>query len=305
MRSINNECTCYEFIDNVLNRMQIKYKLDFEGACIRLLSEEITEPKGDKSGTEWNQMIENYPRVWDADNTNIMLALYCVLFPKVKINIDGEGIECLRDVNVDYFGIKGRVGETLNSFNTMCGDNSKNRRIISDKESAKLLDSLITQFSRDYHKPGNFMPFPATLNVDPKDKREKWGIHIHGDFFDVKLRIIKKEWDDILKGTSSVGLLNRNKAFFEPFKDVGFIGFCEYFYLGDYLKSSVDIADLCDHSGNTHKYIGALPEPNDELQCSKYINNATRIIGSRTERMANQLECLMKEWRGEKAVYEK
>ncbi|GKS12900.1 hypothetical protein YDYSY3_39000 [Paenibacillus chitinolyticus] len=294
MRNINNECKCYEYIDIVLNKMESEYKLDFEDACIRLLSEEIIEPKGFKSGTDWNQMVDNYPRKWDADNTNIMLALYCVLFPKIKLNKDGEGVECLKDVNIDYFGYKGRVGETLNSFGTMCGEGSKNRRIIKDKESAKHLDSLITQFSHDYHKPGNFIPFPATLNVPPEEYESEWGIRIHGDFFDVKLRIIKEEWDDILKGTSSVGLLNRNKSFFEPFKDVGFIGFCEYFYLGDYLKSG-EIEDLCDHSGNTHKYIGALPEPNDELQCSKYINNATRIIGSRTERMANQLVCLMRE----------
>lgn len=181
MRNINNECKCYAFIDSVLKKMESEYKLDFQGACKRLLSNEITIPEDGKSGMKWKQMVEGYTRCWDADNTNIMLSLYCVLFPKIKLNIDGERVECLRDVNINYFGIKGRVGETLNSLNTMCGENAKNRRIINDKESAKHLDSLITQFSHDYHKPGNFMPFPATLNVPPNNQRE-WGIHIHGDF---------------------------------------------------------------------------------------------------------------------------
>lgn len=113
------------------------------------------------------------------------------------------------------------------------------------------------------------------------------------------MSIIKAKWDDLLNGTSSISLLNQNRAFFEPFKEDGFIGFCKYFYLDDYIDSkSGDIKQLCDHSGTTHRYIGSLPDPCDEQQCILYIENATKIIDSRTKSMAKSLEILMNEWRG-------
>lgn len=240
----------------------------------------IAEPDVPK-GNQVFQVSSSYRGSWDADNINIMRALYCILFSEIK-----QSKQCLRTSRANFYEAKTpeRIGETLNSYNTMLGDE---RLFKENIQVNKDFQMRLNEFKCTYHKPGNFMPFPSSLNYSNGYDNKGW--NYLGDFFDVKLSIIKKQWRNIGQGTTEVPLLNMNKDFFAPFTD--FKEFCKYFYLEKYLNDG-EIEFLCNHEGYCNR-----PKPFTIIECRNYMDNATDIINYRSDKMAENLNTILSEWR--------
>jgi hypothetical protein len=253
--------------------------LSLPDSCKYILSKEIIHPFKE-SGDDYFQVSSTYKSPWDADNTNIMRALYCLLFPKIK-NRD----TCLRESGIIFYEAKRRerIGETLNSYNTMLGPKKLGLLHATDDFMLKLKD-----FHHSYHKPGNFIPFPGSLNITKGYDNTGW--NYLGDFFDVKLKIIKSQWDKIHSGDSYVPLLNLNKDFFCNFKT--FEDYCSYFYLEKYLNANKEIKYLCKHNG-----YNKTPYPFTMNDCIEYIKNALDIINYRSNKMADSLATILTQWR--------
>ncbi|MCY7716962.1 hypothetical protein [Bacillus altitudinis] len=274
---------CLKYINSYLNNLrENNNQNDLLSLCKLLTHSEIKEPSANYKGNDFNQMPSLYGSpYWDADNTNIMLAIYCVLFENIKQNN-----ECFKDDNLRFYEYPwpGRVGETLNSFGTMFGSKNAQNRLANllvslDEKKKKHLAKQIELFRSKYHTPGNFMPFPGSLNY-PTSKYNTKGWNYLGDFFGVKLKIIKENWEKLIEQKSEIVLLNLNSEFFKKFKN-GFDEFQIYFYLEKYEELNFN---LCDHSGNNK-----IPNPFDYEGCIKYISNATKIIDYRSEKMAKKL----------------
>ena len=82
------------------------------------MTQTIAEPD-EPRGNQVFQISSSYRGSWDADNINILKALYCILFPKIK-----QSKQCLRTSKANFYKARTpeRIGETLNSYNTMLGD---------------------------------------------------------------------------------------------------------------------------------------------------------------------------------------
>lgn len=254
-------------------------KLSLLDSCKYALSEEIIKPF-EESGEDYFQVSSTYKTPWDADNTNIMRALYCLLFPKIKIDS-----KCLREANIMFYEAKRpeRIGETLNSYNTMLGSK---KLLLLHKTNEFNLKSR--EFYHSYHKPGNFIPFPGSLNYTNGYDNTGW--NYLGDFFDIKLEKIKDQWDKIHKGESDIPLLNLNRAFFCNFEK--FDEYCSYFYLDKYIDKNKDIKYVCKHNGYNKN-----PHPFTVNDCVEYIKNSMEIINYRSDRMAIKLEGILVKWR--------
>lgn len=132
-------------------------------------------------------------------------------------------------------------------------------------------------FLREIYTIGNFILFPGNqINKNATINIERYQVYL--DRFDFTLDAIRKFYFN--ENSELYDCLNRYKMYFDLFVD--FKGFCEFFFLQDFVAN--DYSSVMFFLENKNSYI-----PSDIRDYRLYMSNATEKIKARNKRIAEYL----------------
>jgi hypothetical protein len=222
----------------------------------------------------------NNVETFDCDNLKISNAIYCVLWGHIFDVQEG-------DIGSWSSG-KSFRGDTLNSFNTLFGDDrfgqvgfrAKNRKLDTDF----YLWKNVMAFQREYHTIGNFILLPnkGNVNCNRSDK-------FVGDYFDLFLMDLQK-----FKNREELGYKNLkkclNKNDFYKREDMFSLLRTEFF-LEDYFDESGNPRNLfgADREERKFRFFEKNQEEYRKFVC-RYLEISEEIIRKRSLKIINKLK---------------
>ena len=231
---------------------------------------------------------------FDGDHTKIVYAIDYLLY--------ADKLETL----VNEFSILGYPndsswecnfsGDTINSFRTLLGNRfllkNTEREVIEYFGFEPTLRQKINDFFYIYQRIGNFYLLPK---LSHKSINQYRGTNKWKDFFDLFIQELNKYFrneaciDEILSSYLESGI---NKEFFSNFKN-NEDGFYELFFLEDYKNLAYPHPKqnwLCGWKGYSEKLVSK--EEYTQF-VSDYIDEATKLINARSERIVNELKKIL------------
>jgi hypothetical protein len=221
------------YLEN-LNLLKMFIEVVLDGEIDRLMTycfEDLKEVKGFST--------PNNAETFDCDNLKISNAIYCVLWGHIFDIKDGQIGSWSNEKNGKPFR-----GDTINSFNTLFGDDrygqvgfrARNRKLDTDF----YLWKNVMAFRREYHTIGNFILLPNKGNVN-SNRADKYV----GDYFDLFLLDLKEfQQGKELRNKKLEACLNENDFYKRE----------DMFSL---LRTEFFLEDYFDESGNPKNLFGA------------------------------------------------
>ena len=217
-------------------------------------------------------------RKFDPDDTNLMRAIYCVVFGDVWENLSWENSG------------EGKLrGDTINSSATFFSYPWKDEFTSKWNPPAELSEKIKT-FQHTFHTIGNMMVLP--------DKRiDGWSINqyrgCHAEWHDYEDRFLAALYE-VLTGKPDYeedlqDFVQLNEVDFAPFYgEEGWRRFIDGNILNDYVDA--DYQPIIKSKGYTWWRSGYVNKQRFFAEANRYIDDSTRIIHNRGKRMLDILK---------------
>ena len=236
------------------------------------LGGDITQLVSFPLGNLWNDNMYGCPnRNFDSDDTELMRAIYCLVFSEVweHLSMDNLGDGKLR-------------GDTLNTYNTLFSQ-PWNEKFTSIWNPDKELLAKMKKFQKTCYTIGN-------MAVLPDRRIGEWSINkhrgCHNEWHDYEDRFLdalyKVLTGDACRDLDLDELVELNKEDFKPFygKD-GWTKFIEGNILLDYVDANY--VPVVRSKGYTYWRSGYTNRDRFIAECHRYIDESTKNINSRAK----------------------
>ena len=217
-------------------------------------------------------------RNFDSDDTELMRAIYCLVF--------GEAWE---NLSMENLGDGKLRGDTLNTYNTLFSQpwNEKFSAIWNPDDGLK---AKMNEFQATCYTIGN-------MAVLPDRRIGEWSINkhrgCHNEWHDYEDRFLEALYlvltGDLQRDLDLEELVELNKEDFMPFygKD-GWVKFVEGNFLMDYVNR--DYVPIVRSKGYTYWRGGYTNRDRFIAECYRYIDESTKIINHRAKLMIEKLK---------------